>query len=359
MPEEQTAATAAADTVVILPQTATDPNILILTDDNGVLKQILHEGTDTEDRPFDGYKILCHYTGRNADGSQFDSSVAREPFEFELGAGTVIKGFDLGVASMRKGEKSLFTFAPSYAYGATVTFEVSRWRLDRFVFFSMISNHLQIELLGWKAQDLSPKKDGGIEKHMTTAPPVKKSGSRKTPADGAWVQAHITGRFEGRIFDDRDVEFNVGEVPETEVCSGVQTGLMHFVKDETSRLVIAPQYAFGAKGNKEFGIPPNVPVEYTVTLRNFEKDTKTWKFDEAESVEQAKLYKEKGIGFYRKELYELAIKMYNKSNSYLSNCTNEESQQIKVAVFLNIALCYQKLDDHTNVKSAVSSCSCF
>lgn len=167
------------------------------------------------------------------------------------------------------------------------------------------------------------------------------------------MQVHITGRYDGRIFDDRDVEFNVGEVPESEVCAGIQFGLLHFVKDETARLVIAPQYAFGAKGHAAFGIPPNVSVEYTVTLHSFEKETKSWKFDEAENVEQAKVYKEKGIGFYRQELYELAIKMYNKSNSFLSSCTNEESQQIKVAVFLNIALCYQKLNDHTNVKSAV------
>lgn len=118
--------------VATLPQSADDPNIIILTDDKGVLKHVLQEGTDDDAaRPFDGYKILCHYTGRNADGSQFDSSVGREPFEFELGAGTVIKGFDLGVASMRKGEKALFTFEPSYAYGATVTFEVS---LDWFLF---------------------------------------------------------------------------------------------------------------------------------------------------------------------------------------------------------------------------------
>lgn len=85
--------------------------------------------------------------------------------------------------------------------------------------------------------------------------------------------------------------------------------------------MIQPQYAFGAKGHKEFNIPPNATVEYTVTLNNFEKDNKTWKFDEAESIEQAKLYKEKGIGFYKIEKYELAVKMYNKSNSYLSNCS--------------------------------------
>lgn len=97
--------------------------------------------------------------------------------------------------------------------------------------------------------------------------------------------------------------------------------LENFYNIDLYRLVIQPQYAFGGTGHKEFNIPPNATVEYTVTLNNFEKDNKTWKFDEAESIEQAKLYKEKGIGFYKMEKYELSVKMYNKSNSYLSNCS--------------------------------------
>lgn len=109
--------------------------IIELTDDKGVLKEILQEGIG-EVQPYDGCKVLCHYTGKLTDGTQFDSSVGREPFEFELGAGSVIKGFDLGVASMKKGEKSVFTFTPGYAYGShgsppnipgnsTLIFEVS------------------------------------------------------------------------------------------------------------------------------------------------------------------------------------------------------------------------------------------
>lgn len=106
-----------------------------LSDDKGVLKKLLQEGSG-EFHPTDGCKVSCHYTGKLADGTQFDSSVGREPFEFELGKGSVIKGFELAAASMKIGEKSVFTFAPSYAYGShgsppnipgnsTLTFEVS------------------------------------------------------------------------------------------------------------------------------------------------------------------------------------------------------------------------------------------
>jgi len=52
------------------------------------------------------------------DGSKFDSSVDRgTPFTFTLGTGEVIKGWDLGVASMKLGEKSVFTIHPDLGYG--------------------------------------------------------------------------------------------------------------------------------------------------------------------------------------------------------------------------------------------------
>lgn len=53
------------------------------------------------------------------DGTKFDSSVDRgDPFQFTLGKGEVIKGWDSGVATMKRGEKSLFTIHPDYAYGS-------------------------------------------------------------------------------------------------------------------------------------------------------------------------------------------------------------------------------------------------
>lgn len=47
--------------------------------------------------------------------------------------------------------------------------------------------------------------------------------------------AHVTGKYEGRIFDDRDVIFDIGEVSETEVISGIQHAIQQFGKGETSR----------------------------------------------------------------------------------------------------------------------------
>ena len=62
--------------------------------------------------------VSVHYTGWLTTGEKFDSSVDRnEPFEFVLGAGQVIAGWDQGVATMRVGDKVKLTIPPDLAYG--------------------------------------------------------------------------------------------------------------------------------------------------------------------------------------------------------------------------------------------------
>ncbi len=94
-----------------------------LTDDGGVMKKVLKEGRDDSEpqKPLSGYAINCHYVGTlERNGEQFDSSRMKgKPFTFNLGVGDVIKGWDIGMATMRKGEKCILKCTSDYAYGNT------------------------------------------------------------------------------------------------------------------------------------------------------------------------------------------------------------------------------------------------
>ncbi|EAT37524.1 AAEL010491-PB [Aedes aegypti] len=310
-----------------------------LSGDGGVQKQILQEGTGDE-TPSNGCTVSLHYTGTlDSDGKQFDSSRDRnEPFEFKLGQGSVIKAFDMGVATMKLGEKCILKCAPDYAYGAsgsppnippnsTLNFE--------------------LEMLGWKGEDLSPKSDQAIVRYIQ-----KVGEGKKTPNDGAFVKIHLVGQHDGKVFEERDLEFTLGEGEESGVVSGVEIALEKFKKMETSKLILKPQFAFGAEGKSELGVPANAVVEYIVTLKEFEREPDSWKLDDVERMEQAKLFKEKGTGYFKENKFKLALKMYEKSLSFLSSSDSQESKQSQLAVYLNKALCYQKLNDHDEAKDA-------
>jgi FKBP-type peptidyl-prolyl cis-trans isomerase len=69
--------------------------------------------------PAAGDTVVVHYTGWLENGTKFDSSRDRnKPFDFILGIGQVIKGWDEAVAKMRIGEKAKITIPPEMGYGA-------------------------------------------------------------------------------------------------------------------------------------------------------------------------------------------------------------------------------------------------
>ena len=105
-----------------------------ISGDGGLLKKITKEGSGQV--PEKGHEVDCDYTGTLEDGTKFDSSRDRgQHFNFTLGVGQVIKGWDLGFASMKIGEEAILKCRSDYAYGdrgqgtippkATLTFDVA------------------------------------------------------------------------------------------------------------------------------------------------------------------------------------------------------------------------------------------
>ncbi len=102
--------------------------------------EILKQGQGVEIK--NGDKATVHYVGTLENEKKFDSSLDRgQPFEFIVGAGRVIKGWDLGVAGMKAGEKRKLTIPYNLAYGeagipnaippkATLIFEVELLKIN-------------------------------------------------------------------------------------------------------------------------------------------------------------------------------------------------------------------------------------
>lgn len=105
-----------------------------ITTASGLIIEELHVGTGAE--AVAGQYVSVHYTGWLTDGTKFDSSKDRgDPFEFPLGAGHVIRGWDEGVQGMKVGGSRKLTIPPDLGYGprgaggvippnATLVFEV-------------------------------------------------------------------------------------------------------------------------------------------------------------------------------------------------------------------------------------------
>lgn len=89
-----------------------------ITTESGLQYIIVEPSKKDAVNPVVGNKVQVHYSGYLTDGKMFDSSVKRnQPFEFTLGAGQVIKGWDEGIALMKVGEKCRFVIPYQLAYG--------------------------------------------------------------------------------------------------------------------------------------------------------------------------------------------------------------------------------------------------
>ncbi|XP_078175800.1 70 kDa peptidyl-prolyl isomerase-like [Carex rostrata] len=219
----------------------------------GLKKKLVKEGEGWE-HPENGDEVEVHYTGTLLDGTKFDSSRDRgTPFKFKLGQGQVIKGWDIGIGTMKKGENSIFTIPAELAYGesgspptippnATLQFDV--------------------ELLSWSSvRDIC--KDGGIIKKIIT------EGEKwENPKDPDEVLVKYEARLEnGTVVSKSDgVEFTVKD---GYFCPAIAHAVKTMKKSEKVLLTVKPLYGFGEKGRPASGegaVPANSTLHIDLEL---------------------------------------------------------------------------------------------
>lgn len=327
-------------------ETVPAPVDLTLVQNGGVLKEIITPGS-CDESPSEGCKVFVHYTGRLLDGTKFDSSVDRgEKFSFDLGTGQVIKAWDLGVASMKRGEKCKLTCKPEFAYGekgspptippnATLIFEV--------------------ELFDWEFEDVSPDSDKSVTRQV-----LKKGKLFDTPNDGANVEIDIKGTYGDTTFDERSVKFNLNEDELENVPKVVEDSIKKMKKDETSLLRVNSKHAFGSDGHPELGVPKDTDVNYEIHLKNFEKVKESWEMSDEEKIEQSEIIKAKGTNYFKAGELKKAVVQYKKIKDLLDYREDskkaeldEKWNSLKLAANLNLALCYIKVK---NFEEATKCC---
>lgn len=201
----------------------------------GVAKEIVTEADGANWKtPKKGDEVTVHYVGTLAsDGSEFDSSRGRgQPFVFTLGKGQVIKGWDVGVATMKKGEIAKFTLALEFAYGesgsppkipgnATLVFE--------------------IELISWASKD-DLFGDEGVVKTL-----VKEGSGWKSPKMGDEVLLSVRAvAVDGSVIEEHvALEYVVGSGAMGSIGRACDKAIVGMKKGEECEIKCSKGYAYG------------------------------------------------------------------------------------------------------------------
>lgn len=220
------------------------------------LKKLLVKGGEGWETPETGDEVEVHYTGTLLDDTKFDSSRDRgTPFKFKLGQGQVIKGWDQGIATMKKGENAVFTIPPDLAYGesgspptippnATLKFDV--------------------ELLSWASvKDIC--KDGGIFKKI-----IKEGEKWEHPKEADEVLVKYEARLEDGTVVSKSEEGVEFYVKDGYFCPAFAIAVKTMKKEEKVLLTVKPQYGFGHQGREAIGndvaVPPNATLMVDLEL---------------------------------------------------------------------------------------------
>ena len=238
---------------------------------SGLYYVITQKGTGP--MPISGRKVKVNYTGKLLNGNIFDSSLnpGRTPFEFPLGQGKVIRGWDEGVALLPVGTKATLLIPSALGYGAhgmgaaipanaVLVFEIEVLGVDDKPQLSNedeIKNYIQ-------THNLNAQRTASGLYYI-----VDQQGSGAKPQAGKVVTVNYTGKLmDGTIFDS---SLNPGREPFTftlgvgQVISGWDEGIALFNVGGKGTLIIPSNLGYGEQGAGG-SIPPNAVLIFEIEV---------------------------------------------------------------------------------------------
>lgn len=298
-----------------------------LTNDRGILKKILKEGYG--EKPADGSKITCHYVGTlTANGEKFDSSRDREdPFTFDLGMGNVIKGWDIGIASMKQGETCILRCAPDYAYGDRETGSIP----------PNSSLDFEVELLDWDNwQTLSGPTTDGIKKKV-----IEEGDGNQQPENGGSATVSYVGKYTvdktikneqnwKQFAEEANVQIIIDEDPK--YVQGFHAAIQDMKKGSKTIFAIPSSKGYAQQGNEQYGIPPDATLIYEITLHEFTNPKKTWEMSLEEHFTEGEKMKSEGNQAFKENNYAKAMKKYTRAVEILEDNNSFDEEQKKIAM---------------------------
>lgn len=259
-----------------------DPAGEVITTESGLQVEILEAGTGPQ--PQQGNRVRVHYTGSLEDGTVFDSSAGGEPFTFPLGVGSVIPGWDEGIALLNEGAKARLTIPPELGYGETgsgATIPPNATLLFDVELVEVIPG--------------APAAPQSVDEadYTVTDSGLKyfdfEVGDGEMPEEGQPVRINYTvwledgTKLDSTLDRDQPLTFSIGI---GQVLPGWDEGVISMREGGQRQLVIPPDLAFGAEspgGN----IPENatliMEVELLEVLEGGPSDPP--EYDEADLVE--------------------------------------------------------------------------
>ena len=214
--------------------------------------------------PQNGDKIKVHYTGKLTNDTVFDSSVGRgQPFEFKLGAGQVIKGWDEAFLLLQVGDKATIKFGPELGYGANANGKIPA--NSTLIFdVELIDVTEGTRPFDVKGKD-TIKTPSGLKYIL-----VKENKSGEQAVVGTIAEFHYTGYLaDGKMFDssvDRGQPLSI-KVGQKQLFPGWDEGIALLRKGEKARLIIPSALALGAAGHPPI-IPANADLIMDIDMLN-------------------------------------------------------------------------------------------